>query len=49
MMQNFNHERFAFCAMSTRFARVCLEVGGGFGGFWGLFAWCDVNYVSLCR
>ncbi|CAK9067872.1 unnamed protein product [Durusdinium trenchii] len=25
MMQNFNHERFAFCAMSTRFARVCLE------------------------
>ena len=22
MMQNFNHERFAFCAMSTRFARV---------------------------
>eukprot|EP00933_Yihiella_yeosuensis_P048337 TRINITY_DN44451_c0_g1_i1.p1 TRINITY_DN44451_c0_g1~~TRINITY_DN44451_c0_g1_i1.p1 ORF type:complete len:448 (+),score=101.97 TRINITY_DN44451_c0_g1_i1:114-1457(+) len=25
MMANFNHERFSFCAMSNRFARVCLE------------------------
>ncbi|CAJ1443617.1 unnamed protein product [Effrenium voratum] len=32
MMQNFNHERFAFCAMSTRFARVCLEESLKFAG-----------------
>lgn len=32
MMQNFNHERFAFCAMSTRFARVCLEDSLKFAG-----------------
>jgi len=25
MMQNFNHERFAICVQSVRFARVCLE------------------------
>ena len=31
-MQNFNHERFAFCAMSTRFARVCLEDSLKFAG-----------------
>lgn len=25
IMENFNHERFGICAMSSRFARVCLE------------------------
>jgi len=25
IMQNFNHERFAICAMTNRFSRVCLE------------------------
>lgn len=25
MMQNFNHERFALCVQTCRFARVCLE------------------------
>jgi len=25
IMENFNHERFALCAMSNRFSRVCLE------------------------
>merc|ERR1719169_404588 len=24
-MANFNHERFAICAMTNRFSRVCLE------------------------
>ncbi len=26
IMVNFNHERFAFAAMSNRWARVCIEV-----------------------
>jgi len=25
IMENFNHERFAICAMTNRFSRVCLE------------------------
>jgi len=27
IMNNFNHERFVFAAMSNRYARVCLEEG----------------------
>jgi alkylation response protein AidB-like acyl-CoA dehydrogenase len=32
IMNNFNHERFAICAMTNRFSRVCLEESLKFAG-----------------
>jgi len=32
IMQNFNHERFAICAMTNRFSRVCIEESLKFAG-----------------